>query len=245
MHLGAFASDEIHRMVVGVAAHEHKEVADPVRDTKAQHFAVELCQRLRLRGDESDMAELEHADPDHRVVIADHAPFAEQLDLRAFGVLERQHLRQAGNGTVALFGCDAMFLQFAAQVGEVGVRRHFERQLGAAGLSTLLQFDGEQADLAGQECALALAAGERKPDHLGEMLDRLGEIRCLEGCVADPQHFDHDVRPRSLLDSYLRPTRSISADMPPCPWPSWISLSYSAISILEKSENDFSKSSRV
>ena len=61
--------------------------------------------------------------------------------------------------------------------------------------AALVQLNGKLADLGRQEGALVLAAGERKPDHLGVMLDRLGEVRRLEGCVADPQHFDHGVIP--------------------------------------------------
>ena len=97
---------------------------------------------------------------------------------------------------------------------------------GATSNDSLLQrdrvpcckLDGELAGLGREEGAFALAAGKRQPDHLGVMLDRLVEVWRLEGGVTDPQHFDHE-----LISPYLRPTRSISADMPPCPAPSWIS----------------------
>ena len=92
--------------------------------------------------------------------------------------------------------------------------------------AALMQLDDELAHLGREERALVLAAGERKPDHLRVVLDRLGEVGRLEGGVADAQHFDHDAVP-VFTCVYLRPTRSISADMPPWPAPSWISLSYS------------------
>ena len=97
MHLGALAADEIHRMVVGVAAHEYEKVADPIGDAEPQHLFVELGERLRLRRDEGDMPELERPGADDLLVIADGAPLAEQLDGGALGVLERQHLGQARN----------------------------------------------------------------------------------------------------------------------------------------------------
>jgi hypothetical protein len=42
MHLDILAGDEIYRMMVGVAAHEDEEIADPVGDTETENLAVEL-----------------------------------------------------------------------------------------------------------------------------------------------------------------------------------------------------------
>jgi hypothetical protein len=64
---------------------------------------------------------------------------------------------------------------------------NLECQLRALRLQTLLQFDGKLAGARCEEHAAAVAAGKRKADHLGVMLDRLLDIRCLEGGMAEPQ----------------------------------------------------------
>jgi hypothetical protein len=129
MHVDLVAFDEVHRVVVCVAAHEHEEIIDPVGDAEAQHLAVELDHRLRLRHEEGDMSDLEHAGAHHLLLVADMTPFAEQLDAGAFGILERQHLGQARNGVVTLFRRNSVLLQFAADVGEVRGGRHLECEL--------------------------------------------------------------------------------------------------------------------
>src|SRR4051812_13065323 len=43
VHLGALAADEVHGVVVRVAAHEYEKVTVPVRDLEAQHALIELA----------------------------------------------------------------------------------------------------------------------------------------------------------------------------------------------------------
>ncbi len=42
VHMRALALHEIYGVMVGTAAHEHKPVADPVRDAESEHAAVEV-----------------------------------------------------------------------------------------------------------------------------------------------------------------------------------------------------------
>jgi hypothetical protein len=65
----------------------------------------------------------------------------------------------------------------------------------------MVQLDRELAELGGEESALALAPGQRKPHHFGEMGDGLVEIGRLEGCVSDPSHLDHGRLPCGSLSS--------------------------------------------
>src|SRR5690242_6378913 len=77
MHLDVLADNEIDRVMVGVAAHEHEEVADPVGNAEAEDVAVELGHRPGIMGDEGDMSELQHAGPDDLLTVADIGPFVE------------------------------------------------------------------------------------------------------------------------------------------------------------------------
>ena len=104
MHGAVRAGDEIHRVMVGVAAHEHEEIVDPVRHLEAQHARVELRDRLGIVDVERDVAELEHADAGDVLAAADRLPLLEQLDRGALGILERQHLAEAGRDVALASG---------------------------------------------------------------------------------------------------------------------------------------------
>ena len=88
VHLDIVALDEVHGVMVRVAAHEHEPVLDPVRDLKAHHLGVEIGRRLHVRNVEGDVAELERSDAGNLVMLAEIAPFGEQVDAGAFVVLE-------------------------------------------------------------------------------------------------------------------------------------------------------------
>src|SRR6516162_8994570 len=74
MQLDGAAADEIHRVMVGVAAHEHEEVVDPVGDAKAEHLGIELRRLLRIFDDEGDMAEFQWPDAVMLQMLAEVAP---------------------------------------------------------------------------------------------------------------------------------------------------------------------------
>src|SRR5262245_3384264 len=101
MELGAVAANEIDRVMIGVAAQEDEEVADPVRHPEAEDALIEVGRVVWARRDEGDMAELQRARPKHLLVSPEIAPFREQLDRRALVVLERQHPAHPGDRIVA------------------------------------------------------------------------------------------------------------------------------------------------
>src|SRR5262245_63222872 len=97
MKLHVRTGEEVHGMMVGIAAHEAEEIADPVGDAKAQLALVECHGALDVGRVEGDMSELERPDTGDLRVLGEIAPFLEQLDRRALVVLERQHLAHAGD----------------------------------------------------------------------------------------------------------------------------------------------------
>src|SRR5262249_35622336 len=109
---------------------------------------------------------------------------------------------------------DAVARELATDRGEVGIRRHLERQLGAFRLRGLDELDRELAGAGREKRAVALARDERQADDLGVMLDRLVEVRRFKAGVAEPEKLDHGGTSARLVRTYLRPTRSTSADMP-------------------------------
>src|SRR5271170_8266251 len=62
MHFAIGAADEIHRMMIRVAAHEDEKVVDPVGDLKSEDLAVKLRGLLRIFDHPRDVAELERPD---------------------------------------------------------------------------------------------------------------------------------------------------------------------------------------
>src|ERR1700686_2185525 len=97
MQLDSRAGEEIHGVMIRIAAHEAEEIADPVRDAKAQHFLVEGNGALDIGSEEGNMPELERADAGDLLMLAEIAPILEQLDGRALVVGKRQHLPDPGN----------------------------------------------------------------------------------------------------------------------------------------------------
>src|SRR5215470_6044484 len=157
--LGAVAADEVDGVVIGVAAQEDEEVADPVGHAKAQNTLIERGGLLRARHDEGDVTELQGTGAEHLFVAAEIAPFLEQLDGGALVVFEGENLSQAGNGVVALLALDAVPGEYAGKFIEVGARRDLERQLGAATVVALFELDDQLADLGGEEGAFFFARG--------------------------------------------------------------------------------------
>src|SRR5262245_10231336 len=82
------AAEEVHGVMIRIAAHEAEEVADPIGDAKAEHLLVESDGALDVRRVESDVSELERADAGDLRMLAEIAPFLEQFDGRSFVVLE-------------------------------------------------------------------------------------------------------------------------------------------------------------
>ena len=191
MHLRLLAGEEIHRVVVRPAAQEREEVLDPVGHAEAEHLRIELGDLLGVVDDEGDVAELERADADHLVMLAEIAPLREQLDGRALRVLELQHLADARDRVVAQFVGNALVVQLPAHRGEVGIRRHFERQAGALRVRALVEPDDELTDLGREKGAARLALGEHQSVHLRVVVDGPIEIGGLERGVADSSCLDH------------------------------------------------------
>src|SRR6516165_5377619 len=97
MKLHVRTGEEVHGVMIRIAAHEAEEIADPVGDAKAEHSLVERHGALDVRREKGDMSELERTDTGNLGVFGEVAPFLEQLDRRSFVVFEAQHLAHPGN----------------------------------------------------------------------------------------------------------------------------------------------------
>src|SRR6266566_8270079 len=123
MELHVRPGEEVHAVMIGIAAHEAEEIADPVRDAKAENLLVEADGALNVGRVESDMAELERADAGDLLVLAEIAPLLEQLDGGSLDVGERQHLPDAGNGVVAQLAAYPVLGKLAPQFAEIRIGR--------------------------------------------------------------------------------------------------------------------------
>ena len=191
MHLGLGAADEIHRVVVGVAAQEDEEILDPVGHPEAQHAAIEIRHRLGILHHIGDVPELERAGAETLMVGAQIFPFLEQLDGGALGVVEGQHLADARNRVAAQLAFDAVGRQFLGHVGDVRLGRDLERDPAQALVAPFLQSQRQEAGLARQIGAVLVPAAEHQPVDLGVIGERLVEIRRLERGMPDPSRRDH------------------------------------------------------
>ena len=99
--MGLLAAHEVHRVMIGAAAHEGKPVADPVGNPEAEHLLVEAGDALHIRRDEGDVAEFHRPYSSDLMVVAEVVPAGEELDLGALVVLEDERLRNARCGIVA------------------------------------------------------------------------------------------------------------------------------------------------
>ena len=93
LHVGP--GEEIHGVMIRVAAHEAEEIPDPIGDTKAEDPLVEGNRALDVGRKESDMPELERSHTGDLRVLGEIAPVLEQVDGGSFIVLKRQHLAHA------------------------------------------------------------------------------------------------------------------------------------------------------
>src|SRR5262249_11073854 len=82
---------------------------------------------------------------------------------------------------------------------EIRVRRHLERQPGAARLVGPVEPDDQLADLGGQEGPAVLAFGQHQAVDLRVVVDGLLQVRRLERRVPDPSRLDHGLSPRLRL----------------------------------------------
>src|SRR5260370_39581404 len=106
MQLDIRPGEEVHGVMIRIAAHEAEEVADPVRDPKAQHLLVEADGALDIGSEEGDMPELERSNAGDLLILAAIAPMRQQLDVRSLVVRKRQHLRDPWTRLVAHLAAD-------------------------------------------------------------------------------------------------------------------------------------------
>src|SRR5262249_25314780 len=195
MELHVWPGEEVHGVMIAVAAHEAEEIPDPVGDAEAEHLLVERHGALDVGREEGDVPELERPDAGDLRVLAEIAPVLEQLDGGALVVLERQHLAHAGNRIIAQLAAHAVLGELARQLAEVGIGRDLERQLDAVSPVGLVELDHELPDLGGEKRAILFALGHDQPHKLVVVRDRLFQVRRLEGGMADSSRLDHDWLP--------------------------------------------------
>src|SRR5262245_12050910 len=128
VELGLRTAEEVHGVMIRVAAHEAEEIADPVGDAEAEHVLVEGNVEPDGGSEKRPVPELERPDAGDLLVLAEVAPFLEQIDGRSLVVLERQHLTHAGNGIVAQLAAYAVLVKLAREFAEIGIGGDFERQ---------------------------------------------------------------------------------------------------------------------
>ncbi len=199
MQLGFLAGEEVHRVMVRVAAQKREEVSHPVRNTETEHLLIERCHLLGIVDDEGDVPEFERADSRHLVMASQVAPFRKQLDRGALRIFELQDLADARDRIVAQFVGDAVQGQPTALRGEVGVRRHFERQAGALRGRALVEPNRQLPDLRCQVGTAGRPFGEHQPVDLGVIVDGPFEIAGVETGVADSSCLDHGRMPARRL----------------------------------------------
>ena len=137
------------------------------------------------------MAELDRPDAGNLLVLADRRLGGEHLAHRSLAVLERQHPGDAGTWIVARLAAQALGLDAAADVVELGVGRDLERQSRAARMVALLELDREIAQLGREEGAAVFPLRQCESGDLGEIVDLPVELGRLERRVADPLDVDH------------------------------------------------------
>lgn len=101
MHLDVITSDEIYRVMICVAAHEHKEIIDPIRNAEAQYPLVELGRLLWIVNYEGDVPEFQRTDAEMTQMLAEVIPFLEKCDRGVLVVLKHQSRAHPGNRIVA------------------------------------------------------------------------------------------------------------------------------------------------
>src|SRR6516165_8400497 len=191
MELHVRPADEIASVMIGIAAHEAEEIADPVGDAKAEHLLVEADGTLDVGREKGDMPELQRTDAGDLLVLAEIAPVLEQLDGGALVVLERQHLAYARDGIVAQLAAHPVPGKRARHLAEIGIGRDLERQLDAVRAVRLVQRNHELADLAGEECPVLFTLGHDQAHEPVVVCNRLVQIRRLESGMSDASWPDH------------------------------------------------------
>src|SRR5262245_47313044 len=184
--------------MVGIAAHEHEQILDPVGHLEAEDAFVELSDRLHVRHHEGDVAELEWGDSTDRLVRREIIPLGEELDGGALYVLECEQLLNDRDSVAAYSAINDFLGEPTADLAEIQIRRDLERQLRAARLLAPLELQHELAELGGEQGAVRLACRDDEAGNLSEMINQLIEIRRLERGVRYAPHFDHCVS--SMLD---------------------------------------------
>ena len=87
----------------------------------------------------------------------------------------------------------ALGLDAAPDVVELGLGRDLKRQSRAARVVALLELDHEITELGGEEGAAVLPLRQHQSGDLGEIVDLPIEVGRLERGVADPLDVDHGV----------------------------------------------------
>src|SRR5207248_1559255 len=120
-------AEEIHGVMIGIAAHEAEEITDPVGHTEAEHLLVEANGALDIRSEKRHVAKLERPDAGDLLVLAEITPVLEEIDAGALVIFERQHLTHARDRIVAQLAAHPVFFELARELAEIGIRRDLER----------------------------------------------------------------------------------------------------------------------
>ena len=88
--------DEVHGMMIGVAAQEGEVVGMPVGDAEAEHVAIEFYGLVHVVDAIGDMAEFQRHDAGLPSVVLGEGVVGKEFDDSTFGVAEDNSIGDAG-----------------------------------------------------------------------------------------------------------------------------------------------------
>src|SRR5215471_5734511 len=114
--------------MIGVAAHEDKEVAAPIRDPEAENVAIEAHNFLDVEDPVGHVPQLEDVEDARNAIRLGELILGIEIDRRALGILERYRLGNAGRDARAALALDPVLLKLSDDLGEVAAWRDLERE---------------------------------------------------------------------------------------------------------------------
>src|SRR5262245_53442663 len=133
MNVRLISAKEIHRVMVGTATHENKEIANPVRHAEAQDMLVKIDDLLNVRYEERDVPDLQWTNPGDVSMTRDRFPFIEEFNRGALRIGEGQRLWRTRERVASQVEFNALICERFCNLAKIRISRNFERLLAAIG----------------------------------------------------------------------------------------------------------------